>query len=66
MAGETVFLLLLTSALPLLHLAQGTACQGDNCTTGDYDLEINQQNHGIKKPSTTVLDHPPEIKKSAK
>jgi len=33
MASETVFLLL-TLALPLLHLAQATTCQGQHCPTG--------------------------------
>ena len=34
----TMFLLLLL-ALPLLHLAQATTCQGDNCPTGDFYLD---------------------------
>ena len=33
--------LLLNLALQLLHLAEASTCQGDNCPTGDYYLELN-------------------------
>ena len=42
-----VVFLLLTLALPLLHLAQATTCQGENCPTGEFYLGLNQQNHGL-------------------
>ena len=35
--------LLLTLTLFLLHLAQATTCQGDNCPTGNLYLEFNQK-----------------------
>ena len=40
MAGEPIVLLL---TLALFNLGQATTCQGDNCPTGDFYLELNQQ-----------------------
>ena len=39
--------LLLTLALPLLHLVQATNCRGANCPTGKFYLELDQQKQGF-------------------
>ena len=54
MTCEMVFLLL-TLALPLLHLAQATTCQGESCTTGEFYLELNQQKHGLSLKSSMKI-----------
>ena len=38
--ARVVFLLLTLALLHLLHLAQATTCQGDNCPTGDEEKTI--------------------------
>ena len=50
MGPEEIFLILL---LHLLHLAQATSCQGDNCPTGDFlskfNLDINRNRNLLPK-----------------